>query len=172
MCSNLNHAVLGLAGWLALSLVLTAPADDRRPKTERTAPKSAQELPEIQLRGKVVGLPEEMHRLHQAELPTRHEHLYGFKTEEGTYFTLLRTKYSEALFGDDRVREKELLLKGRLFPKTQIFEPITLRSVRDGVVNDLFYYCSVCEIFAVAPGICECCQGPTELIEKPVKARR
>ena len=130
---------------------------------------TAQTVPQIELRGRVVCLPEEMHRLYQAALPSAHEHIYGFKTEDGKYYTLLRTKYSEALFADQRFREKQLLLKGRLFPKTQIFEPTIIRSIRNGVVCDLYYYCDVCDIQAVAPGPCECCQGPTELVEKPLE---
>jgi hypothetical protein len=124
---------------------------------------------EVQLRGRVVCLPEEMHRLYQAGLPTKHEHVYGFKADDGKFYTLLRTKYSEALFADARLREKDLLLKARLFPAAQIIEPITLRSVRNGVVQDLYYYCDVCSIKSVSPEPCSCCQGPVELVEKPLK---
>jgi len=122
----------------------------------------------VQLRGRVVCLAEEMHRLHQAALPTGHEHVWGFRTEEGTYYTLLRAKLSEALFADKRFRERELMLKGRIFAGTQIFETTIIRSVRNGLVHDIYYYCTVCDIQGVAPGPCECCQGPTELVEKPL----
>jgi hypothetical protein len=134
--------------------------------TSQTASTAAIQL--IQLRGKVVCLAEEMHQLHQAALPTGHPHLYAFKTEERKYYTLLRTKFSEALFADERFRQKELLLKGRIFPETSAFEVTTIRSVHQGRVYDLYYYCDVCDIQAVAPGLCECCQGPTELVEKPL----
>ena len=123
----------------------------------------------IDLQGRVVCLAEEMNRLHDAQLPTRHEHLYGFRTKDGSYYTLLRTKWSEALFADERVREKELLVKGRVFTKTQILELVgALRSVHDGKVHDLYYYCDICDIYTIAPGICECCQDPTVLVEKPL----
>jgi len=125
---------------------------------------------EIQLRGKVVCLAEEMDRLFQTGLPAQHEHLFALKTDDGKYYTLLRTKYSEALFVDQRLREKQLILKGRLFPNTQLFEPITLRSRRDGVVHELYYYCTICAIRSVSPAPCECCQGPMELVEKPMRA--
>ena len=125
---------------------------------------------EILLRGKVVCLSEELHRLYQTDLAAQHEHLFGFKTDDGKYYTLLRTKYSEALFVDQRLREKQLILKGRLFPNTQLFEPIALRSMRDGVVHELYYYCTICAIRSVSPAPCECCQGPVELVEKPVRA--
>src|SRR5437667_930150 len=149
---------------LALALV----AATNQPPQDSPAD-STQAIAQIELRGRVVCLPEEMHRLYQAALPSTHEHIYGFKTEDGKSYTLLRTKYSEALFADQRFREKQLLLEGRLFPKTQIFEPTIIRSIRNGLVCDLYYYCDVCDIQAVAPGPCECCQGPTELVEKQLE---
>ena len=128
-------------------------------------------LQEAQLRGKVVCLPEEMHRIFQTDLPTNHEHIYGFKTTNGVYYTLLRTKLSEALFADKRLREKELLLTGKALPKSQIFDVTAMKSIRDGVVYDLYYYCDICAIKAVAPGPCMCCQAPVELVEKPLDSK-
>jgi hypothetical protein len=163
-----SHRFILLTGTLsimAFAAILSAYSQEA--KKESPTPKAVLEAKDVELRGRMVCLAEEMHRLYQADLSTQHEHLYGFKTNDGRFFTLLRTKYSEALFADKRLHEKELLLKGRLFPNNQIFEPITLRSIRDGVVNDLLYHCAICEIYTVAPGICECCQDPTELVERP-----
>ena len=108
-----------------------------------------------------------MHRLHEADLPTGHAHVFGFRTKDGKFYTLLRTKLSEALFDDERLHAKELLLKGRVFPRSQVFEPTRIRSAHNGVVHDLYYYCDVCDIQSVSPAECACCQGPVELIEKP-----
>lgn len=120
-----------------------------------------------EFRGHVVCLPEEMHRLHKTDLPARHEHTYGFRMQDGSYYTLLRTKLSEALFMDERLREKELLLKGKVLPKTQILDVAHIKSVKDGVVQDLYYYCNVCAIDFVSPEECVCCRGPVELVERP-----
>ncbi|HKS35969.1 MAG TPA: hypothetical protein VJW76_02180 [Verrucomicrobiae bacterium] len=125
----------------------------------------------VQLRGQVVCLPEEMHRLHQTDLPTNHEHIYGFRTTNGVYFTLLRTGLSEALFADKRLHEKELLLSGKIPPGTQIFDVRAMKSVRNGVVHDLYYYCDICAIKTVVPGPCMCCREPVELVEKPLNAQ-
>jgi len=119
-------------------------------------------------RGRVVCLPEEMHRVHQTDLPARHEHIYGLRAADGAYYTLLRTKLSEALFMDDRLRQKDLLLKGKVLPKTQILDVSGIKSVRNGVVHDLYYYCDICAIESVSPAECACCQGPVELVEKPL----
>ena len=122
-------------------------------------------------RGRVVCLPEEMHRVHKVDLPARHEHIYGFRAEDGAYYTLLRTKLSEALFMDERLREKDLLLKGKVLPKSQILDVTNIKSIQNGVVHDLYYYCDICAIESVSPAECACCQGPVELVEKPLSGR-
>lgn len=113
-------------------------------------------------------LPEEMHRVHKTDLPARHEHIYGFHAADGSYYTLLRTKLSEALFMDGRLRQKDLLLKGKVLPKTQILDVTSIKSVRNGIVHDLYYYCDICAIESVSPAECACCQGPVELTERPL----
>lgn len=124
----------------------------------------------VQVRGRVVCLAEEMQRTHGALLPTSHEHMWGFKAQDGTCYTLLRSKFSEAIFLDERLREKELVLKAKLFPQSLVLEVATIRSLRDGKVQDLYYYCNVCAIKAVSPEPCACCQGPMELREGPLSA--
>ena len=95
----------------------------------------------------------------------------GDSVSEGQAYTLLRSKFSEAIFLDDRLRGKELSLKVRLFPKSNVIEVLTIHSVRLGVVQDLFYYCDVCAIKAVSPDPCACCQGPMDLVEQPMSKR-
>jgi len=45
-----------------------------------------------------------------------------------------------------------------------------MKSIRNGVVCDLYYYCDICAIRTVAPGPCVCCQAPVELVEKPLES--
>lgn len=123
---------------------------------------------EIELRGKIVCLAEEMHAHYKVELFGNHEHLYGVKTEDSEYYTLLRTSLAEALFVDERLHEKDLIIKGRVFPKTQLLEVTRFSSIKEGVIHELYYYCDICYIRAVAPGNCDCCQAPVVLIEKPL----
>jgi hypothetical protein len=150
--------VLGLC---ALAAVFAAePLDDPHDRAKPV---------EVELRGKVVCLPEEMHRLYGAALDDSHEHLYGFKSDQGRFYTILRTRFSEMFFSEPPVRERELMFKARLFPESQVIEVTSgIRSMRGGAVHDLYYYCLICEIFAVAPGPCECCQQPLEWTEKPI----
>jgi hypothetical protein len=137
------------------------------PKSSGAA--GARQPVQVELQGKVVCLPEMLHERYGTELSAGHPHVYGFETEEGIVYTLLRTRYSEALFVDGRLRGRELRLKGRVFPETQVFEVQRTRAVRQGVLYDVYYYCSICHIETVSPGPCECCQGPVELTEKPLR---
>ena len=140
-------------------------------------PSGTEKPKQIERRGTIVCLAEEMHAHYQAELSGNHAHLYGIKTTVGEpsepdtgtseYYTLLRTSLSEALFVDNRLHEKELIITGRVFPKTQLLEVIRFASIRDGVVHEIYYYCDTCHIRTVAPGNCACCQAPVVLIEKP-----
>ena len=126
---------------------------------------------ETKVQGRVICLAEEMNKLYQSDLKADHQHLYGFRTVTGTFYTLLRTNMSEALFVDKRLQEKELMLKGRTFPKTQLLEAIRLYAIREDIVYEVYYYCQICAISALAPQECECCQEPVKLIEKPTEMK-
>ena len=143
-------------------IMLTLFISGATPPTEGPKPE------EVELRGNIVCLAEEMHTHYNVELFGKHEHLYGVKAEDGKYYTLLWTSLAEALFVDERLHEKDLILNGRVFPKTQLLEIIRFSSIKDGIVHELYYYCDTCYIRAVAPGDCDCCQAPVELIEKPL----
>src|SRR5437870_3211028 len=95
-------------------------------------------LQEVELRGRIVCLAEAMHELYHTDLAPKHDHLWGLKTSDGIFYTLLRTGLSEALFVDEHVRQKDLVLKGHVLPKTQLFEMTGMKSVRNGVVFDLY----------------------------------
>jgi hypothetical protein len=127
--------------------------------------------PETELRGRLVCLAEEMQKVHQAAVPTEHEHLPGFKTNDGKFYTLLRTKKSEALFLDTRLKERELILLGRVFPNTMLFESFNMRSVKNGAVYEIFYYCDICAIEAVTPEECQCCRQPVVFTERLLQER-
>ena len=138
---------------------------------ERTPLRSlTNSAPAIELRGKVVCLSEEMQRLYGAPVLDKHQHDYGFKADNGFYYSFLRTPLSEGVLTDTNLQSKTLLIKARVFPKTQILE-ITgnLHSVRNGKLNELYYYCDVCSIKSSSPGPCMCCREPVHLVEEPVK---
>ena len=171
MLDRQNHRVFRLGG-LIFAFVAIAAANMERQNTKTTESQSAEEVSaakETRIRGHLICLVEAMHDLYRADLPANHEHLYGFKTADGAFYTLLHTNLSEALFVDKRLHQKTLIITGRTFPRTHLLEAIRLQSFHDGVVHDLYYYCDTCAIRAAAPGDCVCCQAPAELVEKPIK---
>ena len=93
-----NHKAAWLCG-LVLVVVAIAAANMEDQNAETTESQSAEGVggaQEIRIRGGLVCLAETMHDLYRADLPANHEHLYGFKTTEGVFYTLLRTNLSEA----------------------------------------------------------------------------
>jgi hypothetical protein len=125
-------------------------------------------LEKVEVRGRVVCLTEDMDRLIAQVVPIRHEHVWGVVGSDERFYLLIRSRYSEAIFLDERLRKKPLLLKGHAPAPGGVLEVTTIRSIRDGVVQDLYYYCDVCAIKSVSPEICACCRAPVELIEKPL----
>ena len=152
-----------MAGLTALLLLSAPRIFGGEPATPPAAP-----VQQVELQGRAVCLAEELHSGYQAELPTRHQHLWGFKATDGKCYTLLAGKYSEAIFLDERVRAKDLKVKARLFPNTQVIELTYFHSVKNGKLQDLYYYCDVCAIKTVSPQVCACCQAPVVLVEKPL----
>ena len=149
---------------LFLAAILVSCAAPDRATADR-----AEEVRTVTLRGRVVCLAEELHTRHGAALPTNHEHVWALRAGDGRLYTLLRTHFAEAIWLDERIRTRELELKARQFPGTQAIEVQRLRSVLNGVVQDLYYYCDICHIQSVTPVECACCQGPVELVEKPLE---
>ena len=126
-------------------------------------------LPTVELRGQVVCLSEEMRRRFGADVPETHPHDYGFKTDAGACYSLLRVPMAEALLTDTNLHKKTLLVKGHIFPQTQIIEVTgRLRSITSGTTNEVYYYCDICAIESSFPGLCACCRDPMHLVEQPV----
>lgn len=148
---------------LVLTALLASCAAPGRRSTERV-----EAVRMVTLRGHIVCLAEQLHDRHGAALPTNHDHLWALQANDGLLYTLLRGRFAEAIWLDERIRARELELKARLFPGTQVLEVERLRSVLRGVVQDLYYYCEICHIQSVAPEPCSCCQGPVELVEQPL----
>ena len=156
-----------LAAWVLNADI--ALAQEKAEEKEGAAKPLKPAVKMVELRGHIVCLAEEMHRLHGTDLPTKHLHVLGFRTNDGQYYTLLRTKYSLALFDDPRLRQRELIVKGRVLPNSRVLDVNgKLKSVKDGVVHDLYYFCEVCVIRSIVSGPCMCCQDDYIFVEKPL----
>jgi hypothetical protein len=165
--------VIGVSAFF-LGAAEPRPSHTNSVSTSTNADQSAKvvEVPITTMRGRIVCLPEEMHRQYGIDPPAQHAHLWSLQASNGLFYTILPGRQAEAIFQDERVRAKTLELRVRVLPKTQAIDIQALHSVRNGVVQDLYYFCDICAIQSVSPEICACCQGPVELIEKPIETMR
>ena len=68
---------------------------------------------------------------------------------------------------DKRLANREVRLEGTM-KGDGTFEVERLYTVKEGRLYRVRYFCKVCNIEALEPGNCVCCQQPTELQEIPV----
>jgi hypothetical protein len=68
---------------------------------------------------------------------------------------------------DKRLANREVRLEGTM-KADGTFEVERLYTVRNGKLYRVRYFCKLCNIEALEPGDCVCCQHPTELQETPV----
>jgi hypothetical protein len=106
----------------------------------------------VALEGKLLSIPEEgaVLRIHEKDQPLSATTTYLFHT-------LL----------DKRLANREVRVEGTM-KADGTFEVERLYTVRSGKLYRVRYFCKVCNIEALEPGDCVCCQQPTELQEIPV----
>ena len=68
---------------------------------------------------------------------------------------------------DKRLANREVRLEGTMKPDGT-FEAERLFTIKNGKLYKVRYFCKTCNIVALEPGNCICCQQPTELQEIPV----
>jgi hypothetical protein len=78
-----------------------------------------------------------------------------------------KTTYLFHTLEDKRLEKREVRLEGTL-KRDGTLEVARLYTVHNGKLFRVRYYCDVCNIVALEPGPCVCCQRPTELQEIPV----
>src|SRR5262245_675618 len=166
-------ASMALTAFLLLGLGCAHPSvlaagenPEKKGETSSSGPAVSSRPVDVKLRGEIVCLAEELQRLHGVRIPPVHEHLTGIRAEDGQLYTLLRTSTSGFLFSDPRFRGRRLILTGRAFPPSGLLEVTRVDWIRDGKVHEVYYWCEVCSIRTVDPGLCACCRGPVELRER------
>ena len=92
---------------------------------------------------------------------------FGLKATDQKNYTFLEVDELAAIFLDPRVRSRELQITAKLLTKDRL-EIIKVKSVVNGRIHDLYYFCEVCNITAYVPGPCPCCRKELELRETPL----
>jgi len=77
------------------------------------------------------------------------------------------TPYLMHTLADKRLASREVRVEGRMMPDGT-FQVEWLYTLHNGKLYRVRYFCNVCNIEALEPGDCVCCQQPTELQEIPV----
>lgn len=91
----------------------------------------------------------------------------ALKTAQRDYTLSAKISYLFHTLQDQRLVNREVRVEGTLKPDGT-FEVAHLFTVRDGKLYKVRYYCNICNISALEPGNCVCCQRPTELQEIPL----
>ena len=72
-------------------------------------------------------------------------------------------------FKDGKLLNRPMRLTGRLLPGSQLLQVVEVHSYLDGQLHEVYYWCDVCSIKRFEKKKCDCCGGPMELREEPVK---
>ena len=97
------------------------------------------------------------------------DHWLALVTEEGKVYTLIKDDGSRMFFKDKALRNRPMRLSGRLIANSQMLQVLDVRSVVNGQLNEVYYWCDTCTIRALEPGDCACCGAKLEFREVPVR---
>ena len=94
---------------------------------------------------------------------------YALAADDGKIYPLVKDDGSRMFFKDDRLLNRPMRLTGQLVPGSQLLQVLEVHSLVEGKRHEVYYWCDVCAIKRYEKKICECCGGPMELREEPVK---
>src|SRR6516164_3982459 len=87
----------------------------------------------------------------------------------GKVVPLIKDGGARMFFKDKRLLNRPMRLTGRLLPGSHLLQVVEVQSVHKGELYEVYYWCNICSIRRSEGGQCECCGGPMELKEEPVK---
>ena len=93
----------------------------------------------------------------------------ALSTEDGKLYPLIKDDGSRMFFTDPRLRNRPMRLTARMLPGSQLLQVVEVHSYLKGELHELYYWCDICAIRRLENKKCECCGGPMELREVPVK---
>ncbi len=89
--------------------------------------------------------------------------------EDGKLYPLVKDGGSRLFFKDASLLDRPMRLQARFIPGSTLLRVSLVNSVRDGQLFELYYWCDICAIKRGEKMICECCGGPMQLHEDPIK---
>ncbi len=151
--ANLTIAVF------AVLLVLVARATSAEPETKT-----------VQLEGKVVPMAGILEKFGSRLDPEAAPHWLALVTNNGKTYPLIKDDGSRLFYSDPRLQNRAMRISGRLFQDTHLLQVLSVNSVKNGQLHEVYYWCDICSIRRnELLKKCDCCGGPMELREEPVK---
>jgi hypothetical protein len=89
--------------------------------------------------------------------------------EDGKVYPLVKDAGSRMFYLDKRVRDRPMRLTGRLVADGRLLQVVNVRSYKNNQLCDIYYWCDICAIRMSELNRCDCCGGPVELREEPMK---
>jgi hypothetical protein len=127
------------------------------------------ELPTASYQGKVVPLADLVAKLGSKLDPDAAPSWLALVTADGNVYPLIKDDGARMFFQDERLRGRPMRLTGRLLPGSHLLQVVEVRSLKDGQLHEVYYWCDICSIKRFEKKRCDCCGGPMELREVPVK---
>jgi hypothetical protein len=90
-------------------------------------------------------------------------------TDDGKVYPLVKDGGARLFFKDKALLNRPMRLTGRLLPGSQVLQVNAVHSLHKGQPYEVYYWCDICSIRRGEKDVCECCGGPMELREEPVK---
>jgi hypothetical protein len=159
MRTNIRRIGLCLAFGFALLPFAFGQAQTQKPKTaEKTET----------FKGIVVPL-EKLLATQQIKADPDAAGLMVLQAEDGKVYPLVKDAGARMFYKDTRLLNRPIRLTARPVASASFLQVINVHTYVKGQLCEVYYWCDICTIRSFEKGICDCCGGPTELREVPVK---
>jgi hypothetical protein len=89
--------------------------------------------------------------------------------DDDKVYPLIKDTGGRLFFADRKLLDRPMRVSGKLLPGSQILQVLEVHSLVKGVLHNIYYWCDICSIKRYEKMICECCGGPMDFKEEPVK---
>jgi hypothetical protein len=120
-------------------------------------------------KGKVVPLASVLDKAGLALDPDAAAVSMALVGDDGKVYPLVKDTSSRMFYLDKRLRNRPMRLTGRLVADGKLLQVVNVQSYKDGQLCDIYYWCDICAIRMSELKQCDCCGGPVELREEPLK---
>jgi hypothetical protein len=120
-------------------------------------------------KGKVVPLADVVEKFGSKLDADAAPHWLALSGDDGKIYPLIKDDGSRMFFQDTNLLKRPMRLTGRLLPGSQLLQVVEVHSYHKGELHEVYYWCDICNIKRFEKKKCDCCGGPMELREEPVK---